>query len=664
MNTAPRTILVVDDNDRLADLIGKYLRREGFRTAVASDGATALDRLAATRSAGTPPPDLLLVNLKLPDMTGEQLLRTLDERNQSVPHVVLAEHGDEKRAAEQLRAGALDYLMKDGTLLELLPAVVRRAAEQIDRRKLLQEAEIAYEHLRRHYEMILYAAGEGICGLDLGGRITFVNPAALRMLGYELHELLGADLAALAERPVAGANGRVRDALAANTTFRSHDQVFWRKDGSCFPIEYTSTPIREDGRQIGSVFVFKDVTERRALEEQYRQSQKLEAVGRLAGGVAHDFNNLLTVVSGYSDLLANNSSLDQKAQEAVKEVQGASDRAIAVTRQLLAFSRKQMLHPRPLDLNGVITEINKLIRRLIGEDITLVTHLADGLAPVRADPGQLEQVILNLAVNARDAMPKGGTLTITTGEVKVDVTAAANQPGLRPGRYALLTVADTGHGMDAQTKARIFEPFFTTKESGKGTGLGLATVYGIVVQSGGHIDVSSELNRGTVFRVLWPQAAGPAKPGSAHDLDLSVRGGTETVLLVEDEDAVRGLAAKVLASYGYRVIEARDGAEAEQVGRRGGDYLHLMVTDVVMPGISGLELATRLEPVRPKMKVLFMSGYTDDAIVRRGVLAEDAAFLQKPFTPEVLARKVREVLDTPAADEAAEPDVQAAGRAT
>jgi PAS domain S-box-containing protein len=653
MSTAPRTILVVDDNDRLAALVEKYLRREGFRTSVARDGAAALGHLAAK------PVDLLLINLKLPDMTGEQVLRTLEGRNQVIPYVVLAEHGDERRAAEMLRAGALDYLMKDGTLLELLPPVVRRAAEHINRSKLLQEAEIAYEHLRRHYEMILHAAGEGICGLDVAGRITFVNPAALRLLGYELHELLGADLAALADRPVAGANGHVKDALAANTTFRSHDQAFWRKDGSSFPIEYTSTPIRESGRQIGSVFVFKDISERRALEEQYRQSQKLEAVGRLAGGVAHDFNNLLTVVSGYCELLARNSSLDGRAQEAVKEIDGAADRAIAVTRQLLAFSRKQMLQPRPLDLNACITEINKLIRRLIGEDITLETHLAEGLSPVTADPGQLEQVIINLAVNGRDAMPQGGTLTITTGAVTVDSAAAANRPGLNPGRYALLTVADTGHGMDAATRARVFEPFFTTKESGKGTGLGLATVYGIVVQSGGQIDVQSEVGRGTVFRVLWPMAAGLARPGSNYDLDIVVRGGTETILLVEDEESVRGLAAKVLAGYGYRVIEASDGAEAEEVGRRVGDYLHLMVTDVVMPGISGLELATRLAPVRPKMKVLFMSGYTDDVIVRRGVLAEDAAFLQKPFTPEVLARRVREVLDgsPEEAAEASEPQV-------
>jgi hypothetical protein len=662
MSTAPRTILVVDDNDRLAALIEKYLRREGFGTAVATTGATAL---CYFDSVSTRVADLILLSLQLPDMTGEEFLQALQVRGESVPYIVLVEHGAEKRAAEQLRSGALDYLMKDGSLLELLPPVVRRAAEQLDRNRLLHEAEIAYKQLHRQHEHILEAAGEGICGLDLAGRITFVNPAALRMLGYENEELRGADLGVLAERPLAGANGQVRDALAANTTFRSHDQVFWRKDGSCFPIEFTTTPMREHNQQIGSVFVFKDISQRRALEEQYRQSQKLQAVGQLAGGIAHDFNNLLTVVSGYSDLLAANPSLDGRAKDAVREVQAAADRAITVTRQLLAFARKQMLQPKPIDLNGVLAEIAKLIRRVIGEDIALVTRLAEGLAPVTADPGTLEQVILNLAVNARDAMPRGGTLTIKTSDVTVDVAAATVQPGLRPGRYALLTVADTGHGMDAQTKARIFEPFFTTKEVGKGTGLGLATVYGIVTAHGGHVDVQSTVGRGTTFRVFWPRAAGPVKQGSDHSLDLSVRGGTETILLVEDEDQVRGLARTVLDSYGYTVIEARDGVEAEQIGRRGREYLHLMVTDVVMPGgISGLDLATRLAPVRPKMRVLFMSGYADDVIAHRGVLDEDAAFLQKPFTGEVLARRVREVLDGPVADDAEEVEATAERRKT
>jgi two-component system cell cycle sensor histidine kinase/response regulator CckA len=634
------TILVVEDNQGLTGLIEKYLRREGFRTAPVSSGAAALDWLTRQRAT------LMLIDLKLPDMSGEELINELAARGREVPFLVVTAHGDERGAVQMMKRGALDYLMKDGTLLELLPAVVRQALDQLERQRRLREAEVAYEHLRRHYEMILQAAGEGICGIDLQGRITFVNPAGLRLLGYEAGELLGQDLATLAERPDAGRNGHVRDALAANTTCRRHDQEFWRKDGSSFPIEYTSTPIRENGRQIGAVFVFRDVTQRRALEEQFRQSQKLEAVGRLAGGVAHDFNNLLTVISGYSELMVRNPSFDQRARDSAGEIHKAAERAIALTRQLLAFSRKQLLQPRRLSLNAVISEIHKLLCRLIGEDVHLHLALAADLAPVTADPGQLEQVVLNLAVNARDAMPQGGVLTVATANVVVDALAARNQPDLPPGRYALLTVGDTGCGMDEATKARIFEPFFTTKGVGQGTGLGLATVYGIVVQSGGRIDVQSEPGRGTTFRVLLPQTAGAVEPApAAPPTEALPRGGTETVLLVEDEDAVRELAARVLLTLGYVVVAARDGAEAQQIAQQANQFLHLMVTDVVMPGVSGLELARRLAPVRPKMKVLFMSGYADDTIVKHGPLGPGAAFLQKPFTPDGLARTVREVLD-------------------
>jgi PAS domain S-box-containing protein len=638
MNSCPRTVLVVDANAGLVSLIEKYLRRAGFHAEHAATGATGLARLSERN------PDLLLLDLNPGDMTGEQFLQALADRGQSVPFVVVTGHGEERRAVEMMKRGALDYLMKDGTLLELLPAVVAQALEQNDRRRLLREAEAAYEDLRRQYELILHAAGEGICGLDTDGRITFVNPAALRMLGYEVSELLGQDLTTLAERPSPGENGKVRDALATDTTFCSHDHLFWRKDGSCMPIEYTTTPIRAEGRPLGSVFVFKDISRRRSLEEQVRQSQKLEAVGRLAGGVAHDFNNLLTVVSGYTDVIAKNPSLDARGKEAVGEIRNASERAIGLARQLLAFSRKQVLRPQPLDLNAVIGEINKLIRRLIGEKISLVTKLAAGLSPVTADWGQIEQVILNLAVNARDAMPQGGTLTITTATVCVGPIEAANQPGLRPGRYALLTVTDTGRGMDAATQGRVFEPFFTTKGPGEGTGLGLAVVHGIVAQSGGHITVQSEPGRGSTFRVLLPQIEETVATAGTNGAVASA-GGTETILLVDDEDACRGLAAQALQSYGYEVLAARDGAEAQQMAQQTGQFLHLMVTDLVMPGIGGAELATRLAPVRPKMKVLFLSRNGDNGVPRR------APLLRKPFTPESLARKVREVLDCRAAVE-------------
>lgn len=640
----PRTILIVDDNHRLATLLEKYLQRDGFDTAVAESGAAALAWLDQARRENRPV-YLLLLNLKLPDTTGEWLLKLLEQRGLSVPYLILAEHGDEKRAAAQLRRGAIDYLMKDATILEFLPPVIMRAARLIDRERLLQTAEVEYEQLRHRYENILDAAGEGIVGLDLFGRITFVNPVAQKSLGYEQHELLGSDLAELIERSATGSRGRVRDGLAANTTFRAHEQICWRKDKSRFPIEYTITPIREDSRQIGSVFVFRDISERRALEAKFLQAQKLEAVGQLAGGVAHDFNNILTVISGYSDLLASNKSLDQRAQEAVREVQRASDRAISVTRQLLAFGKKSMLQPRPIDLNLVITDINKLIHRVIRENIKLVTNLAERLKPVQADRNQLEQVIVNLAVNSSDAMPQGGQLTITTSEVVIDAKTAEKYVNLEPGRYAVIAVADTGHGMDPQTQAKVFEPFFTTKEAGRGTGLGLATVHGIVTQSGGHVRVESTLGRGTTFTILWPQADSPVKAGSVHDLNLEIYSGSETVLLVEDEDALRTLAARVLSGSGYRVLEARNGAEAQQIAENVGGKIDLMVTDVIMPGIDGYELANRLAPIRPDMKIIFMSGYADDAVVRRGVLAPDVAFLPKPFTPDVLARRVRECLD-------------------
>jgi PAS domain S-box-containing protein len=639
MNASARTVLVVDANAGLVTLIEKYLRRAGFRAERALTGAAGLAWLTEHTT------DLLLLDLNPGDMSGEQFLHVLESRGQSVPFVVVTGHGEERRAVEMMKRGALDYLMKDGTLLELLPAVVAQALEQHDRRRLLREAEAAYEHLRRQYELILHAAGEGICGLDTQGRITFINPAALRMLGYEASELLGQDLTTLAERPSSGENGKLRDALATDTTFCNPDHLFWRKDGSCMPIEYTTTPIRADGRPVGSVFVFKDISLRRALEEQVRQSQKLEAVGLLAGGVAHDFNNLLTVVSGYSDVLARNPTLDPRGKEAISEIKNASERAISLARQLLAFSRKQVLRPQPIDLNAVIGEINKLIRRLIGDRISLVTKLAAGLSPVTADCGQIEQVILNLAGNARDAMPEGGTLTITTANVTVGPKEAANQPGLRPGRYALLTATDTGRGMDPATQARVFEPFFTTKEPGEGTGLGLAVVHGIVTQSDGHITVQSEPGRGSTFRVLLPQTETSVATPEANG-EATSAGGAETILLVDDEDSCRGLAAQALQSYGYEVLAARDGAEAQQMAQQTGRFVHLMVTDLDMPGIGGEELACRLAPVRPKMKVLYLSepanGYGLD---------NETPLLHKPFTPESLARKVREVLDCAAAVE-------------
>jgi two-component system cell cycle sensor histidine kinase/response regulator CckA len=382
-----------------------------------------------------------------------------------------------------------------------------------------------------------------------------------------------------------------------------------------------------------------------ASEEQFRQSQKLEAVGQLAGGIAHDFNNLLTVISGYSELLLRGLDQGDSTRSKVEEIQKAGERAASLTRQLLAFSRKQVLQPKVLNLNAIVADVDKMLGRLIGEDIDLLTVLAPSLGQIKADPGQIEQVILNLAVNARDAMPQGGKLTIETANVYLDNQYAGKHIAVRPGHYVRLAASDTGCGMDGETQARIFEPFFTTKEQGKGTGLGLSTVYGIVKQSGGNIWVYSEVGKGTTFKIYLPRVDEVVESEEARDLSADLRQGRETVLLAEDEEQVRRMTRMILEMHGYHVLEASGGAEALAIYKEHEGQIDLIMTDVVMPQMSGRELAQSLETLRPGIKVLYLSGYTDDAIVRHGLLDQEVAFLQKPFTPDALLRKVRAVLD-------------------
>jgi len=389
----------------------------------------------------------------------------------------------------------------------------------------------------------------------------------------------------------------------------------------------------------------RDVTELKRLEEQLRQAQKMEAVGRLAGGVAHDFNNLLTAILGSTELLLGGLPGANPLREDAEEIRRAAERAAALTRQLLAYSRRQVLKPEPLNLNTVVAEMDRLLRRLIGEDVVLVTALAPDLGTVRADPGQIEQVIVNLALNARDAMPQGGRLSVATTNIELDPAYVGDHAGAKAGPFVLLTVTDTGTGMDPETTAHLFEPFFTTKEVGKGTGLGLATVYGIVKQSGGYITVYSEPGQGTSFKIYLPRVpeASPVPKGPTAPRE-STRG-TETILVVEDEPAVRSLSRRALEGSGYTVLAAATGADALELAERHDGPIDLLVTDVVMPGMSGRELAEQLAPRRPGLRVLYMSGYPGDAVVQRGGLAAGVAFLQKPFTPDGLARQVRAVLD-------------------
>ncbi|PIV19920.1 MAG: hybrid sensor histidine kinase/response regulator [Deltaproteobacteria bacterium CG_4_8_14_3_um_filter_45_9] len=382
-----------------------------------------------------------------------------------------------------------------------------------------------------------------------------------------------------------------------------------------------------------------------ALQDQLRQSQKMEAIGRLAGGIAHDFNNLLTVIKGYSQLSLVEIKEGDPLRGDIEEIKNAADRAADLTRQLLAFSRRQIMEMKVLDLNDLLKNLDKMLRRVIGEDIELVTPLAEDLGRVKADPGQIEQVIMNLSVNARDAMPEGGKLTIETANVELDGAYARNHVAVTPGRYVMISVSDTGVGMAPEVRDRVFDPFFTTKEKGKGTGLGLSTVYGIVKQSDGNIWVYSEPGKGTAFKIYLPRVDEPLEEAGEVVVQKEIVGRGETILVVEDEEEVRKLAVQILRRQGYTVLEASQGNETSHICEQHKGAIHLMVMDVVMPGMNGRELAKSLEPHHPEMQVLYMSGYTDNAIVHHGILEKGLNFIQKPFTLEGLLRKVREVLD-------------------
>ena len=511
--------------------------------------------------------------------------------------------------------------------------IIRRRAEE----SLLESKE--------HYRTLFEGSRDAIFLHNLEGKFIDANQAMLDLFGYTREEMIGMNSIDIHAHPED--RSKFLNELVQKGFHRDYEIKLKKKDGTEIDCLLTASIRRaDDGTIIGYQGIIRDISDKKLLESQLLQAQKMEAVGRLAGGIAHDFNNLLTTIIGNTELSLLRTGKDNPLCENIAEIKKAANRAASLTRQLLAFSRKQVLQPVVLNLNTVICSLEKMIGRLIGEDVELETLLSPDLGEVRADAGQMEQVIMNLVINARDAMPRGGKLIIETANVDLDENYASEHGvKLNPGPYVMLAVSDTGKGIDKETQSRIFEPFFTTKEKGKGTGLGLSTVYGIVKQSGGLIWVYSELGEGTTFKIYLPRIRCGSEPLRKEQAPLEAPKGVETVLIVEDDDAVRSLACKILELQGYKILEAKDGEEAMKVSKEYKGPIHLMITDVVMPGISGRELQEQLHPLRPAMKVLYMSGYTDNATAYHKVLDSGVAFLQKPFTPETLARKVREVLE-------------------
>ncbi len=520
----------------------------------------------------------------------------------------------------------------------------------------LRSAERKLERVQRQLELILESVWEAILGIDAEGSVVFANPAAARLLGYAVPEILGRSIHAIWHQP--GANGtrgdqrasRIGRTVIAGQRYHSRDEQFVRKDGGRFVAEVISNPIIDRGQITGAVVSFWDITEHVEMERQFLQAQKMEAVGRLAGGIAHDFNNMLGVILGYAELMMQKLDPQGNLHRNADAVHRAAERASALTLQLLAFSRKQIVQPEVININSVIRDIEKMLARLLGEDIEQVVVLGSDVGNIKADRSQLQQIIMNLAVNARDAMPSGGRLIIETDNAVLDQSTTTGHPDVLPGSYIMLRVSDNGTGMDAATQACIFEPFFTTKEQGKGTGLGLSTVYGIVKQSGGLVSVQSEPGQGTTFSVYLPRVSELPAAEEKRDAGPVAETGSETILLVEDDDMLRKLLSESLKLSGYRVIQAGNGDEAMAVSEMEGGPVHLLLTDVVMPIMGGPELARRLAPAHPQMKILYMSGYTDDAIIHHGVLDRTVQLVEKPFSPRDLVRRVRRILDQPDAE--------------
>jgi two-component system cell cycle sensor histidine kinase/response regulator CckA len=637
--TKPLRILHLEDDRQDSELVAGCLRAGGMDCRI----ERVDDRDSFEREVRSGNYHVILSDFKLPAYDGAAALTFAREHRPDIPFILVSGAVGEEAAVGCLVGGATDYVLK-GHLSHLIPSLQRALRESEDR-QARQRAEEALLLSEQRYRRLFEAAKDGILLLDaVSGRILDANPSVLELLGYSAEKVLGRTPE---EVGICG-NDAATHAAFAELTSREYVRLsgvrLFAVSGQFVDVEFVGSGYEVDEQRIIQVNV-RDISERRRLENDLRQSQKLEAVGRLAGGVAHDFNNMLTVINSYTELALKSLPADHPLQSDLEEVRKAGIRAARLTGQLLAFSRKQIMKLVICSPNSVIVDIERMLRRVIGEDVELVLQLAPDLGNVLADPGQLEQVLMNLIVNARDAIERGGTITIATFNSEIGPDVAHARSDLRPGPYVTLSVSDTGSGMDDATVGRMFEPFFTTKSQGKGTGLGLPTVYGIVKQSGGFIDVESEVGKGTTIRIHLPrqqgqavgvEAAPPTTEGPAR--------ADETILLVEDDASVRRLVHRVLSQRGYRVLSARSATEALSLAANHNDPIALLLTDVVLPGMDGCDLARSLVAARPMLKVIYMSGYTAEAVLHLGPTEGRATLIEKPFAVAELLRRIRSVL--------------------
>jgi PAS domain S-box-containing protein len=677
-------------------LLQTLLKKHGYGVTAAANGAEALEKARSER------PDMIISDILMPIMDGFTLCREWkrDSRLKDVPFMFFSStYNDPRDEKFALGLGAERFIVKPqdqqvllGIIEEVISehkagrlvapcepqrdeAVCLREYNEVLIRKL-EDKMVQVEGAKRRLELEVAERTRAEEALRASRKMTeeIINAIPVRVFWKDRNLIyLGCnsefarDAGFTDPKDVIGKDDYQMVWREQAELYRADDRQVIESGGSKFLMEEPQTtsegntitlltskiPLRNSDGEIGGVIgTYYDITdlkraeeEKAKLEGQLQQAMKMEAVGRLAGGVAHDFNNLLTVIMGYSELLLQKTGKESSGHREMEEIKRAGERAASLTQQLLAFSRKQIIEPKVVRLDLLVADMQAMLTRLIGEDIALQSTTGRSLGSVKVDPGQFQQILMNLVVNARDAMPDGGKIVIETANVDLDGGYCALHPYIIPGRFVMLSVSDTGHGMSEEVKKHIFEPFFTTKERGRGTGLGLATTYGAVKQSGGSIEVYSEAGIGTTIKIYLPRVEEEASQSVKDDRPQDMRGGSETVLLVEDEDVVLNLCVQILERLGYKVMQARNGAEAIALARGYGDRIDLLMTDVVMPGMSGAELATQLVLLRPEMKVLFTSGYTDDAIVRHGILEEGVSFIGKPYTPSALAKKVRGVLD-------------------